>query len=205
MDSKTYQNLAEKTLSGKFYASNDATLQNLLHASIGLVTEAVELVDGVKNVDIVNIGEEIGDLLWYVSIFERELDYNYDKIKAEAVLVYDKYRHECEYDIYHKDVTSMLFGTSNTILKESSYLLDYLKKSVFYGRPVLKLVTQMIDKLDIITFNICLSLLVSGKTVEESRRLNIAKLSARYPDGFSEYFAQNRDLESELRILSQKD
>lgn len=47
-----------------------------LHAAIGISTEAGELLDGFKKalvyggreIDKVNIGEEIGDLMWYVGL-----------------------------------------------------------------------------------------------------------------------------------------
>lgn len=47
----------------------------LLHAVIGISTEAGELLDAMKkhvfyqgDLDTINLGEEIGDLLWYVAI-----------------------------------------------------------------------------------------------------------------------------------------
>ena len=200
MDSKTYKDLAEKTLSGKFYASDDVTIQNLLHGAIGMVTEASELVEAVENQDNVNIGEELGDFLWYVSIFERELDFNIDKsvvIYAEDTVMgtnwTDSYRNEVQRE------------TAIKIIVDSGKLLDSLKKATFYGRPLIKLVTPMTALLNRIVSHVSFMLFLSGQTIENSRRVNIAKLSARYPDGFSEFFAQNRDLAAELRILSQKD
>lgn len=200
MDSKTYQQLAEKTLSGNFYASSNTTLQNLLHGAIGIVTESSELIKAVENQDDVNIGEELGDMIWYLSIFERELDFNIDN----AMTFFDKesklgldwtqsYRNEIQRD------------TAIKIMVESGNLLDLLKKATFYGRPLIKLVLPMTKSLDKIVHEISFLFFLIGKTIENSRRINIAKLSARYPDGFSEYFAQNRDLETELRILSQED
>lgn len=57
------------------FVNNDA-LWNMLHGAIGCVTESAELLDGFKkyiaygkNLDYVNLDEEIGDLLWYVMLF----------------------------------------------------------------------------------------------------------------------------------------
>lgn len=54
---------------------------DLLHASMGLVTEAAEIVDVLKknhaygkDIDRVNLIEELGDLLWYVPLMCRALD-----------------------------------------------------------------------------------------------------------------------------------
>jgi NTP pyrophosphatase (non-canonical NTP hydrolase) len=200
MDSKTYQQLAEKTLSGKFYASEDKTLQNLIHGAVGMVTEASELYEAVINEDYVNIGEELGDFLWYVSIFERELDYKFDS-------AYTDYGNDKvgDLDWSEENVLSVLNDTAIKLMVESGKLLDSLKKATFYGRPLLKLAVPMTSTLNKIVADMSLMFFFLGQTVENSRRVNIAKLSARYPDGFSEFFAQNRDLEAELRILSQKD
>jgi NTP pyrophosphatase (non-canonical NTP hydrolase) len=53
---------------------NDSMIR-VLHASLGLTTETGELVDQVKKhlfygkeLDVVNIKEELGDTLWYVNI-----------------------------------------------------------------------------------------------------------------------------------------
>jgi NTP pyrophosphatase (non-canonical NTP hydrolase) len=71
--------------------------QDLLHASMGLVTEAGEFQDMLKKhifygreLDEVNLKEEIGDLLWYCAIalealgtdFESVMQTNIDKLSA---------------------------------------------------------------------------------------------------------------------------
>lgn len=72
----------------------------MLHAAIGNYTEAIEVLDAVwtwintndpiTKIDKPNIGEEIGDHLWYFAIMARKLnlrlsdimDVNIDKLKA---------------------------------------------------------------------------------------------------------------------------
>ena len=53
----------------------NTTTDRLLHASIGMVTEAGEFIDALKKhmfygkpLDIVNLKEELGDILWYAAI-----------------------------------------------------------------------------------------------------------------------------------------
>ena len=59
--------------------------ERLLHAMMGMQTETSEFTDAIKKslfygkkLDVVNLKEELGDLLWYVSIAMSELgtDYN---------------------------------------------------------------------------------------------------------------------------------
>lgn len=102
MDNNTYQKSALRT-NGPDYAGvkNRATFDekavDLLHASMGLVTEAGEFQDALKKhiyynktLDKTNLKEEIGDILWYCAIalqaldtdFESVMQTNIDKLKA---------------------------------------------------------------------------------------------------------------------------
>jgi NTP pyrophosphatase (non-canonical NTP hydrolase) len=116
MDNKTYQKSALRTngpdrkgvfarVSGhhpkeivKFNENlSRDKMQDLLHASMGLVTEAGEFQDMLKKhvfygkpLDEVNLKEEIGDVLWYCAIalealgtdFESVMETNINKLKA---------------------------------------------------------------------------------------------------------------------------
>lgn len=109
MDSKTYQKSALRTNTPDYRgASNRVTgadevifpkqkSLDLLHASMGLVTEGAEFQDMVKKhvfygktLDEVNLKEEIGDILWYCAIalealgadFETIMKTNIEKLKA---------------------------------------------------------------------------------------------------------------------------
>lgn len=101
MDSKSYINDAIVTESKDFNAMNtrlnDDGLKRLLHAGIGLSTEAGEFLDALKKhifygkeLDRVNLKEEIGDLFWYIAIachelgveFEPLMETNIAKLKA---------------------------------------------------------------------------------------------------------------------------
>lgn len=109
MDNKTYQKSALRT-NGPDYKGvaermtgyegqtlPDSQTLDLIHASMGLVTEAGEFQDMLKKhlyygreLDTVNLKEEIGDLLWYCAIalealgtdFESVMKTNIDKLKA---------------------------------------------------------------------------------------------------------------------------
>ena len=91
MEIKDYIEQSERTLVQK---GKDL---NLLHGAIGISTEAGEILDAFKRhiyygkeLDVVNVKEEIGDIMWYVAILCRELNLemgdilqtNIDKLKA---------------------------------------------------------------------------------------------------------------------------
>jgi NTP pyrophosphatase (non-canonical NTP hydrolase) len=69
MNTKEYQLNASRTL-----AVLDTSLENDLHMILGMQTEAAEMADVYKkhlaygkDLDLVNIKEELGDLLWYIA------------------------------------------------------------------------------------------------------------------------------------------
>ncbi|MEC7275055.1 MAG: nucleoside triphosphate pyrophosphohydrolase family protein [Bdellovibrionota bacterium] len=101
MNSKDYISNAIKTESTDFQAMNqrlqDDGSKRLLHAGFGLSTEAGEFLDALKKhifygkeLDRVNLREELGDLFWYMAIacdeldvpFEALMQRNIEKLKA---------------------------------------------------------------------------------------------------------------------------
>jgi len=71
--------------------TEDRTIR-LLHASMGMVTEAGELLDALKkfifygkDLDLVNIKEEGGDSQWYFALLLDELNYSYEEIWALVI------------------------------------------------------------------------------------------------------------------------
>ena len=101
MENKLYKELVLKTESKDFESLSSRLKEKralrLLHGSCGIVTEAGELLDVMKKhifygkeIDTVNIVEEIGDLMWYSAIildelgveFEDVMDKNINKLRA---------------------------------------------------------------------------------------------------------------------------
>jgi len=65
----------------------DESLIRVLHAALGLATEAAEILDMVKKhvyygkeLDLVNLKEELGDSNWYQSILVDLLDLSWEDI-----------------------------------------------------------------------------------------------------------------------------
>ena len=92
---------------------NNKNDQRLIHAAMGLQTESAEFTDALKKyvfygkeVDKTNLKEELGDMLWYMSIafdalgttFEKEQVRVINKLKARYP---DKFT---EHDAEHRDL-----------------------------------------------------------------------------------------------------
>lgn len=90
---KDYIQKAIKTESLNTYIKGN---ERLLHAGVGLATETGEFLDAIKKtvfygreLDRVNLKEELGDILWYIAIamdelgtdFETEMNRNIEKLE----------------------------------------------------------------------------------------------------------------------------
>ena len=100
MDSKTYEIEASKTLCINYAKTRerfqDCKMIDAYHGAIGICTESGELLDAYKKylwygkkLDLPNILEEVGDLLFYVNAvlkahnftFEQAMDINIKKLR----------------------------------------------------------------------------------------------------------------------------
>ncbi len=177
MNWEEYKVLAEKTLSTEFHCSKKDEL--LLHAVIGILTEIDELLENYdRESDPVNVGEELTDALWYLSIIAREYNLSLpDKFETSLT-----------------DFQIILDITRNSIK-----LLDFLKKKLYYNKTVNEdLLIKHSD--EIIGLFVAYSNLKSID-LEKCFEKNINKLKARYGDKFSSDKAINRDLVTERKIL----
>lgn len=100
MNSNTYMKESNRTTSND-YANIEMRMKgdkmiDLLHSGIGLATESGEFLDALKKtifygkqLDEVNLAEELGDLLWYIALamtaldtdFEQQMQININKLK----------------------------------------------------------------------------------------------------------------------------
>ena len=96
MNPTEYVNNAIKTESSDFTAMNerlnDDGLKRLLHAGIGLSTESGEFLDALKKhifygkeLDRVNLVEEVGDLFWYIAIVADELGFKIEDVMENNI------------------------------------------------------------------------------------------------------------------------
>lgn len=176
---KTYQEQALLTNKAEYEAE-----YNRKHAGYGLVTEIGEIVDAFKRqefykkpLDLVNLKEEVGDALWYVAIGYHGLNQCMDVVD----------------DVFEK----------GTVVSSEVQVEWLLKKLIHHASNVLNyydeadLVSIDYDLRKIVTFLHYLALHYSF-TLEEACALNIEKLRKRFPNGFTEYDAINRNKVEEM-------
>lgn len=96
MNSKDYIKDAIRTESTDFKSMDERLskdgLKRLLHAGMGLSTEAGEFLDALKKhifygkeLDRVNLAEEMGDVFWYCAIVASELGINFEEVMDKNI------------------------------------------------------------------------------------------------------------------------
>ena len=171
----------------------------LLHGVLGLATEVAELAENFDfsssptPLDMENVAEELGDIMWYAAILTDALhfvdDDCCDYIEDQA---HDTWLHG-------KDMTSVAEYMSY-ITKQQGVLLDAVKRAAFYGNALdLPRFKDALEKLHVDVLVLCAKL---GSDAYTIRAANIAKLAARYPDKFDPSRAINRDLAAERAAAS---
>lgn len=162
---------------------------DLLHCATGLVTESAELVDCIKKhvfygkpLDVVNIKEEIGDILWYIAIAVRIFDLDLDLNRQND----DYYKKKIKNQITTKEGLIKFFLAFNT-------MINPLCKDIII-RPFPSDFDNIFEEINLICEIYSLDL---GEIMD----ININKLKARFPNNFTQEDALNRNLEKERSIL----
>lgn len=94
MDNRTYIELSDRTC--KHIDIDGETLDpkryDLLHATLGIAGESGEIVDAVKKhviynkpLDVANMREEIGDIMWYIALACRTLEFDLGELLQENI------------------------------------------------------------------------------------------------------------------------
>lgn len=171
-----YISFVRSVESASFHSPN----QRLLHAAMGICTEAGELFELTSDLHMI---EELGDLCWYLAL-------GYDAID----LAWD---FELEGDIQFRGDTPV-----DSLAIYSSELLDVLKKQIFYGREFN--VGRVADLLFTMKQVVIGRLAMVGDeiTFDMVIEANIKKLMKRYPDKFSEAAANERDVKAEYAAMT---
>lgn len=95
--------------------------------------------------------------------------------------------------------TQMLHGILG-VTSEAGELSDHLKRHTFYGTPFDA--GNVKEECGDLLWYIALICRTCGFTLEEVMEANIAKLKRRFPEGFTEHHALNRDLENEMEVFN---
>lgn len=167
---------------------------NERHMNLGVITEIGEAMDIFKKflaykkpMDLVNLGEELADMAWYIvnkcRFEELILDDNFDEVLAET-------KELVEERMFTKaDLPAELKAEAILTL----ILVPYCAPTNnMFSAPIIQLAMlhHIASWFDLDFFQ-CLT-------------NNIEKLKVRYPEKFTEEAAQNRDLEAERAELEKK-
>ncbi len=177
MEHKEYQKQSKRTCPSLGSLKLDSA-----HMVLGMNSEIVEMQEALKMKDLVNLSEELADFSWYTANYctFRELDYSF--------------------------IASYMTGTKtglnsnglvNALYKEVSLFQDQVKKFIAYNKPM----EDEQASLGIICWYIRDLANRKGVDLQEAFNKNIAKLKERYPEGFTENQAINRNIENERKIL----
>lgn len=157
------------------------------HMALGMVSELNELSDAINKKDRVNIGEEMADIVWYVSGYvfllqhaDEDFDVNYRFLTENKPT---------------KDNLKRVNGLYHDISKLSDIVKKFLAYKKDYSLTEIKVL--LIRILKFINY-LAMSYEIN---MEEQLDKNIRKLQVRFPDKFTTEKAVNRDLDSELEQL----
>lgn len=87
----------------------------------------------------------------------------------------------------------------NLIAGEGAEGLDAIKKYLYYGKELD--ITNLIEEIGDALYGCQVACSALGVTMEQALEANKKKLQKRYPEGFSEADAINRNIEQELEVM----
>lgn len=190
-----YQQAAQRTLA-HLEGDNDT-----LHMVLGIATETGELCDIFKRnlaygkeIDKVNLAEEIGDQAWYwsnlatlnnIALQDMVVGEGSEQKLFETASIDDGY----VFRLVLKNIESSY---------QASSLHLHITKNELQGLFSQDLFADLIQKE---VKNLFMIATASGLDFQECLYKNIAKLKVRFPDKFTEEAALNRDLDQERMVL----
>lgn len=178
MKFKEYQTLSERTC-----PILENIEQDRLHMKLGVNTEVGEFLDAIKKhiaykreLDIINLGEEIGDIYWYLI----------NEMRIEGEFINDSFFEFRLNRNISKDSDSPI-----NLSDAASRLIDW---SMEYNNSVMKDYYSLIVELMEISYKLNLS-------TPDILIKNINKLKVRFPEKFTTENALNRNLDKEREVL----
>ncbi len=182
MQFKEYRELTTRTLPD-ISTSLISPLINSIHMILGMGSEIEELYEAIDNGDFVNVGEELSDGNWYAANY-----CNIHKIEPELE-PFTPHDQPLEVNI------PALKEAVVELVKVVSKLQDLDKKLLAYRRPVMHETRK--EAIELYLAILHSAYIFAGVDAEKSMENNINKLIKRFPDKFSTYLANNRDLAAE--------
>jgi len=154
----------------------------LLHSGLGMMTEISELQEALEKRDWVNVGEEIGDILWYWALAMRACRFTSMPARAPSTPFM---RAEARSG---RPLIAAVCAWGNLVRK------DAIHAKSMAPTDALAALTEVWDE----ACTLCEALELDPTQV---MRRNIAKLRVRFPDKYDGVLFDQRDLGAERRVL----
>jgi hypothetical protein len=159
-------------------------LINSIHMGLGMCSEIEELYTAIENKDWVNVGEELSDGNWYATNYCNIHDINPSCSPFTP----------SDLQIGVVDI-ELLNAAVKDLVKVISKLQDLDKKLLAYGKYVEHNARKEAIEEYFTILHVAYQL--AGVDAEQSMQNNIDKLAIRFPDKFTTYLANNRNLAAE--------
>ena len=180
-------NYVEKALRTESLISEISINSRVLHAVMGINTESIELLANIE-MDKINYLEELGDVCWYLAILTNSLNYNFDEMVEHSKGVLENLNTE-----------TPVHDFINNLIINAGELLDQTKRKIFYKKEFND--STFLNLTQTVFTNVYAIAKLLNIDFNHILEKNIAKLTARYPDKYSDELAINRDVENEYKTL----
>lgn len=176
-------------------------IKHIEHMAMGVVGEFGEIIDAIKkseiygkDLDKVNLAEEVGDALWYVAclidVFGLPEEYEtFESLAAQTSLQ--------KLENSRKAIVRHLLSVNHTVAEIVGVLAAVTDLDPDEDLNVAE-VKEAAAALVILVYGTARLIDVD---IYEAMDRNIAKLAKRYGDKYSDYSALNRDLDGERKLL----
>lgn len=155
-----YQVAAIRTMD----SANRTREQNLVNCGLGLAGEAAELYSASVYTPE-SVAKEMGDVLWYVAATARLLGVRMSELSIDNLPI--------EFGIYELAALFVHAGQA----------ADVIKKHISHGHALDA--SRLRLELSYVLYYMDATVWISGKSLAQISEMNIRKLEARYPNGFS--------------------
>lgn len=170
--------------------------EHLAHMAMGVTGEMGEIIDALKKhyiygkpLDQANLVEELGDCCWYLAGLLQSVPEMCDKIEGHMA---DRHMSDTVLARY-RSVTVRNILLLNAVVAKSAAKLVCPINPYIYWDAVQGILEALLDTAQLLDIDL-----------EQALEINIAKLTKRYGDKYSDFNATNRDLGAERAILEGK-
>lgn len=175
MNLKEYQEQTKRTCPS---LDNDLDIPHMIY---GMMSEIPELIQACNEQDNIGVGEELTDLMWYISNY-----CTFNNIELNDLII----------DV---PTPSKNLSITEGLMYWIGELADLNKKEIAYKKTY-SLETEL-NVLQNLFYWIQVFYVRYNLDMYECLNKNIAKLKQRYPEKFSTEHALNRNLDAERKIL----